>query len=174
MRVACIRGTVLGFDARWLSRHGLLLSLLLVLASQAAPLSQAGPLPWWARVGIGLSSVLAVLLTSLSHELGHAIAGHLAGLPVRAIVLGPGGGVTIRARSEHPHVNLLTAMAGPLANLLLAALCGWATTSVVADTLVAGFLAQVGLLQLVTSATNLLPIGPFDGARILAAWRALD
>ena len=169
--VACVRGTLVGFDATWFSRRGLLLSLLLVLASPAGPLSRDTTLPVWVRLGIGLSSVLAVVLTAFSHELGHAVAGRLAGLPVRAIVLSPGGGVTIRGSSEHAHVNLLTAAAGPLANLVLALICGWASTHVVADTPAAGFLAQVGLLQLGTSAANLLPFGHFDGARILAAWR---
>jgi len=172
--VASVRGTLVGFEASWLSRRGLLLSLLLVLASPAGPLSHDTPLPLPLRLGLGLGSVVAVLLTSLGHELGHALAGRLAGLPVRAIVLGPGGGITIRGHAEHAHVDLLTAIAGPLANLILAAVCGWATMHLAANTLVASWLVQVGLLQLLTSTANLLPFGPFDGARILAAWRALS
>jgi len=171
--VARVRGTFLGLDARWLGRRGLLLSLLVVLVSPAGPLSHEQSLPLALRCAIGLLSIVAVLLTSLGHELGHALAGALGGVPIRAIVLAPDGGMTIRGTSEMAHVNLTTALAGPLANLLLGSVCLW-LASLGLSTLVGGFLLQLGVLQLLTAALNLLPVGPLDGSRILAAWRALD
>jgi Zn-dependent protease len=117
--------------------------------------------------------VLAVALTSLGHELGHAVAGRLAGLRVRAIVLAPEGGVTIRASSDHPRVNFRTALAGPMANAVFAS--GFAMLALLVptqDSFLAGFLTNLGLLQLATGVVNLLPLGPMDGSHILAAWRA--
>ena len=118
--VARIQGTLLGLDVRWIGARGLGLTLLLALATPAGPLSQDSTVPLWVRIAVGLSSVLAVVLTSLGHELGHghALAGKIAGLSVRAIVLAPEGGVTIRTTSEQPHVNFRTALAGPMANAL--------------------------------------------------------
>ena len=173
MPVASVRGTLLGLDARWLGHRGLIVSLLLVMVSPAGPLSPDTTLSLWVKCGIGLSSVLLMLLTSLSHELGHALAGGLAGLPVRAVVLGPGGGVTIRGASEHAHINALTALAGPLANLVLGIACGWVATQVAGDALAFGLLLQVAVLQLITSAANLPPFGQFDGSRIFAMRRGV-
>jgi Zn-dependent protease len=171
MPVVRIDGILLGLDARWLGVRGFGIVLLLTLATPGGPLSQDSSLPTWARVLIGLSSVLAVALTSLGHELGHALAGRLAGLRVRAIVLAPEGGVTIRASSDHPQVNFRTALAGPMANALFAS--GFAVLAFFAqDSYLAAFLTNVGLLQLATALANLLPLGPMDGSHILAAWRA--
>jgi len=170
--VARVSGTLLGLDARWLGTRGLMLSLLLVLFTPGGPLNHDTDLPVWVKIGVGLSSVLAVALTSLSHELGHAIAGRLAGLPVRAIVLAPEGAVTIRDTSDRPHVNFRTALAGPLSNALLGTACALLALAVVPDSFAATFLTQVGGLQLLTGVVNLLPVGPMDGSNILAAWRA--
>jgi Zn-dependent protease len=171
--VARIQGTLLGLDARWLGGRGLSLVLVLALVTPAGPLSWDSEVPLWLRVLIGLSSVLAVAITSLGHELGHALAGHMAGLRVRAIVLAPEGGVTIRNASEHAHVNFRTALAGPMANAVFATACAALALLAVPDSFPSGWLTQVGLLQLLTAVANLLPFGPMDGANILSAWRSL-
>ena len=90
-----------------------------------------------------------------------------------AVVLGPGGGVTIRGASEHAHINALTALAGPPANLVLGIACGWVATQVAGDALAFGLLLQVAVLQLITSAANLPPFGQFDGSRIFAMRRGV-
>jgi Zn-dependent protease len=172
MPVARVDGILLGLDARWLGARGLGLMLLLTLVTPNGPLSQDSTLPAWLRIVVGLSSVAAVTLTSLGHELGHALAGRLAGLRVRAIVLAPEGGVTIRASSEHPHVNFRTALAGPMANALLATAFAALAFQITPDSLMAAFLTNVGLLQLATALVNLVPFGPMDGSHIVAAWRA--
>lgn len=174
MPVARVRGTLLGLDARWLGVRGLSLVLLLTLLTPAGPLSLDSPLPLWLRLVVGLSTVAAVVLTSLGHELGHALAGGLAGLRVRAIVIAPQGGMTIRASSAHPHINFRTALAGPMANALCATGCLALAFVVAPDSLLAGFLNQVGHLQLLTAMANLVPLGPMDGTHILAAWRAFS
>lgn len=171
--VARIRGTLLGLDARWVGARGLTLMLLLALATPSGPLSGDASVPLWVRVAVGLSSVVMVVLTTLGHELGHAIVGHLEGVAVRAIVLAPEGGVTIRAKSEHAHVNFRTALAGPLANALFATACAALALLMVPDSFPSSWLTQVGALQLLTAVANLVPFGPMDGSNILAAWRSL-
>ncbi len=171
--LARVQGILFGLDARWLGARGLGLTLLLMMATPAGPFSHDPSVPMWLRILVGLSSVLAVVLTSFGHELGHAMAGRLAGLNVRAIVLAPEGGVTIRAASDHAHINFRTALAGPMANAVFATACAALALLVVPDSFASGWLTQVGLLQLCTALANLLPIGPMDGSHIVAAWRGL-
>jgi Zn-dependent protease len=173
MPVLRVDGTLLGLDARWLRARSVALVLILALATPTTVFGHTGDVPLWLRLAIGMSSVLALVVTSLGHELGHALAGRLAGLRVRAIVLAPEGGVTIRAASEHAHVNFRTALAGPLANAVFAAAFAAIGFFVVPDSFAAGYLSQVGALQLLTAIANLVPFGPMDGTNILSAWRAL-
>ncbi len=170
--VARVSGTLFGLDARWLGSRGLLLTLLLVMFTPGGPLNHESDVPLLVKFGIGLSSLVAVAFTSITHELGHALAGRLAGLPVLAIVLAPEGAVTIRESSEQPRVNFRTALAGPLVNALLGTACVALAVLVVPDTFTATFLSQVAGLQLLTGMANLLPVGPMDGSKILTAWRA--
>lgn len=166
--IARIDDTLLGLDARWLHARGWGVMLLLVVA---AAMTAAGPL--WARLLMGLSVIAAVILTSLGHELGHVVASRLAGLPVRAVVLAPQGGVTIRVGSDAPVVNVLTALAGPLANAMLGAACISILLAVGPESPSSQFLMELAALQMLTALANLVPWGPMDGRRILAAWRAL-
>jgi Zn-dependent protease len=170
---ARVRGTLLGLDVRWIGLRGLALVAALALATPAGPLSQDLSVPLWLRIAIGFSSVLAVLLTSLGHEIGHALAGRMAGLAVRAIVLAPHGGVTIRAASDRHHVNFRTALAGPMANAVFGAICAALALLAGPDTFLSGWLMLVSALQLLTALANLLPLGTLDGSHIATAWRGL-
>jgi Zn-dependent protease len=159
LSVARIDGMLLGLDARWLDVRGLGLLLLLMLATMASQLAQDEASPLGLRLFSAVLIVPAILLTSLGHELGHVLASRLAGLSVRAVVLAPQGGVTIRAGSDAPAVNFFTALAGPVANAVLGAMCIWLAV-------------ELAALQLLTAAANLAPVGAMDGHRMLQAWRA--
>jgi Zn-dependent protease len=169
--VARIQGTLLGLDTRWVGKRGLALTFLLLWTM--GPLSTDSSVPLWLRILVGLSSVAAIAMTALGHELGHVIAGRMAGLAVRAIVLAPEGAVTIRQSSEHAHVNFRTALAGPMANAVFATACAALALVAVPDSFASSWLSQVGLLHLATAVFNLVPVGPLDGANIVAAWRLL-
>ena len=171
--LARVDGTWFGLDARWFGLRGLGLLLLLVLASPAGPLSSAEAIPWWARAGIGLATVAALVLTTLGHELGHAIVGRLSGIAVRAVVVAPQGGMTIRGACDQPALDFRTALAGPFANAILGTLCLCLAVSVGSDNLMRSVFIYAAALQLITAIANLLPYGPMDGQRILAAWREL-
>ncbi len=170
--VARIDGMQLGLDARWLDLRGFGLMLLLTLATLAGQLGQAPGSSLWLRLATAALIVPAILLTSLGHELGHVLASRLAGLSVRAVVLAPQGGMTIRAGSDEPAINFLTALAGPLANALLGVLCIWLALVLQLEGALCTFVVELAALQLLTAAANLVPFGPMDGQRMLAAWRA--
>jgi Zn-dependent protease len=137
------------------------------------------------------TSLLFVLSLSL-HEAGHAVAGHLFGLPVLKITAGNGpwlvrlwrgrfearlfglnGGCEF-ARPldlESPLIRFCVALAGPLASLAIAGL--FAGCAAVWEA-VAGQGAGVQVCLVMAQANvalalfNLLPVPPLDG------WRALD
>jgi len=170
--IARIDGTLLGLDSRWLGARGLGLMALLTLATLAGQLGPDTASPLWVRLCTALSMIPAVVLTSLGHELGHVVASRLAGLSVRAVVLAPQGGVTIRAGSDEPAVNFLTALAGPVANAVFGLICMCVVIGVPEGPM-NNFFIELAALQLLTAAANLVPCGRMDGQRMLAAWRAL-
>jgi Zn-dependent protease len=167
-----IDGMQLGLDARWLGLRGLSLMVLLTLANMASQLGQDLGSPLWVRLCTASLIVPAIVLTSMGHELGHVIASRLAGLSVRAVVLAPQGGMTIRTSSEEPAVNFLTALAGPTANAAQGMVCIWLALVLELDGPLLTFVVELAALQLLTAAANIVPFGPMDGRRMLEAWRS--
>lgn len=163
-RLAHLGQTTFGLDRRWLSRDGALIVLLLAAASLS---SQSQTLPLAVRLVASVLMVLAVVATSCAHELGHLVAGRLAGLDVKAVVVGPHGGMTIRASAHDPFVDACTALSGPLVNALLASVLFAAALH--ADAVLGTWLVQLAAIQAITAVINLLPLGTLDGARIRAA-----
>jgi Zn-dependent protease len=163
--------TMLGLEAAWLSYRTLLLIAALIIVTPSGFLSTEPTLAAAERLCFSLLVVGAVALTSVGHELGHAVAGRLTGLRVRAIVIFPHGGVTIRAASQHAHVNFLMALAGPLANALLGSVCLALVARGLIDGLASRWFVLFAVLQLLTAIVNLVPVGRLDGAAVLAAWR---
>lgn len=146
--------------------------VLLTLAALVAQSGQDSDMPFWARLAMAVLFVPGIVLTSLGHELGHVLASRCAGLSVSAVVLAPQGGATIHAGSDNPAVNFLTALAGPAANALLGTMCVWLALALHAEGLVTMWLLELAALQVLTALANLVPIGPMDGQRMLAAWQA--
>lgn len=173
LSIGRIDGVQLGLDARWLGVRGWGLMVLLTLAALAGQLGQDSSSPGWVRLLQAGSIVPAIVLTSIGHELGHVVASRLAGLSVRAVVLAPQGGLTIRAGSDAPAVNFLTALAGPGANVMLGILCLWLALAAQLEGPLCKFVLELAGLQLLSAAVNLLPLGALDGQRMFAAWRAL-
>jgi Zn-dependent protease len=171
--VARIDGIQLGLDASWLGLRGVGFLALLTAATLAGQLGPDSATPFWVRLGTAGLIVPAIALTSLVHELGHVLASRLAGLSVRAVVLAPQGGVTIRSGSDEPVLDLVIALAGPVGNALLGVICVWLAVVVQPEGALASFVLELAVLQLLTAAANLVPIGRLDGTRMLAAWRSL-
>jgi len=137
--------------------------------------------------GRGLALVGLIFASVVLHELGHALVGMRSGVPAKAIILLPIGGVTVFDEAQRPvEPGMLTwkrdiriALAGPVVNLLMAA-CAYAAVLA----LVPQFHLLAKPIGLVTSSSlarsfiwanlwlaglNFLPAYPMDGGRVLRA-----
>jgi Zn-dependent protease/CBS domain-containing protein len=138
-----------------------------------------------ANAGRGLALVAIIFGSVVLHELGHALVGMRAGIPAKAIILLPIGGVTLLDETQRPlEPGLLTwkrdiriAIAGPLVNILIAVVAGgvllalapqihlWAKPYVYSGNLPRSLVwSNLGLALF-----NLLPAYPMDGGRVLRA-----
>lgn len=157
LRVARVAGVPVYLDRTWL-----LLALFIAWTG------------WSAGEGLGTGVAIAyaawlvvgILLAVLGHEVAHALTARLLGYRVHRIVATLWGGHTsFDGTGSTPGRSAAVAVAGPLANLLLAAL---------------GWVAYVGLpwpasefawsflfLNLLLAAFNLLPGLPLDGGQLV-------
>jgi Zn-dependent protease len=142
-------GSLLGFPVE-ISWSFLL--LLIVLATMFGPLA--------AVVG-----AFVLFGSVLLHELGHAVVARSLGVRVSSIELGFFGGaakmVELPRSANH---EILIAAAGPAVSLMLAGV-GFGLGAVLGSPLV----TQIGWVNAVIAAFNLLPALPMDGGRILRA-----
>jgi Zn-dependent protease/CBS domain-containing protein len=137
--------------------------------------------------GKGMALIGIITLSVLLHELGHIFAGNTRGVSPKAVMVLPIGGVPLRDGSDlskSPGVRdeVFTALAGPIANLIVA---GSATLVAFAlrPNLLQNLLAQPYLsvedplksfiwVNVGLAVLNLLPAYPLDGGRILRAFLA--
>jgi len=135
--------------------------------------------------GRGLALVGIIFGSVVLHELGHALTSLRAGIPAKAIILLPIGGVTLLDEPQHPiEPGLLTwkreiriALAGPLVNILIAlAAAGIISASVPQVPLwIKPYVHSGNLLRSLVwsniwlAAFNLLPAYPMDGGKVLRA-----
>ncbi len=143
------------------------------------------------------------------HEFGHAFIAYLGGdrsvasagylslnplkythpvlsiaLPVVFLLIGgiglPGGAVYLNERAiRNDRWRSFASAAGPLGNLLFAALTGWPFlvfhgTPPVGDVRFWAALAFLVFLQITAVVLNLIPIPPFDGFGIIAPWLSIE
>ena len=145
-----------------------------------------------------LVALLSLFIVLLIHESAHAIVARRFGGTAPEILVWPLGGLAFPLLPRSWQAHLLTALAGPAANLLLFMACGgllWSLngdlSAVVPDVfsragIMDGLLAtheswfETALFVLhwmnaIVLLVNLLPILPFDGGRALQAllWRGL-
>jgi Zn-dependent protease len=165
-------GRLFGVDIRI---HVTFLFLLgFVWFSESLNMGVSGP-------GRGLALVAIIFACVVAHELAHAVVAKRSGIAVRSIILLPIGGVTLMedpgASQPDPARDIRVAVAGPLLNLIIAAIAGaviltfapqvklWAHPYVHASNLPRSLFWG----NLFLGAFNLLPAYPMDGGRILRA-----
>ncbi|MFZ0707009.1 MAG: site-2 protease family protein [Candidatus Korobacteraceae bacterium] len=165
-------GRVFGVDVR--IHLTFLFLLAFVWFTQSAALGTTGA----AR---GLLLVLIIFGCVVAHELGHALVARHYGLVVRSILLLPIGGMTLMEEpgpeQSNPARDIRIAVAGPLINLVIAAIAAvavlalapqvklWSQPFVFAGNLPRSLVWSNIFLGLF----NLLPAYPMDGGRILRA-----
>jgi len=170
---------LLGFrfrlQATWILVLALIVLSLAALGGGVDPAQPDDPLRWILGVGVAALFFISVLL----HELAHAFAARRQGVEVGEITLLVfGGNPRLGREAAGPRAEAVTALAGPLASLLLggALLGGWLLTretAGVAGLLLSSLLWWAGMSNVLLGSLNLVPAFPFDGLRLLRAllWR---
>ena len=134
-----------------------------------------------AKVVEGILFILALFLSVVLHEYGHALTARKYGIKTRDITLYPIGGVArLERMPEKPIEELWVALMGPAVNVLIAAILfvylylsgGLAELSDL--TIASGsFLMRLMLVNISLVVFNLLPAFPMDGGRVLRALLAM-
>ena len=162
-------GFAVRIDLSWL------IILALVVWSLAGVIfpSQFEGLHWGAYLAMGLVAALGLFASIVFHELCHSLVARRYGMPMKGITLFIFGGVAeMGEEPPGPKAELLMAVAGPLASLVVAgiflglwwvgALLAWPKTAT-------AVLRWIGLINAILVAFNLIPGFPLDGGRILRA-----
>jgi Zn-dependent protease/CBS domain-containing protein len=152
--------------------------LIFIWLTESAPRGQF-------NIGRGLALAGIIFGCVVLHELGHALAGMHAGVPAKAIILLPIGGVSILDESQHPiepgaltwKRDIRIALTGPLINLVIAFATGSFLLSIAPEIHLwkrpwvhSGNLARsLVWVNLWLGTLNLLPAYPMDGGRVLRA-----
>ena len=153
-----------------------------------------GAIQWGGMTGTAEGALFGVVLMILLfvcvtlHELGHSLVAKRFGIPVREIILLPLGGVSnITKNPDKPLHELLITIAGPLVNVVIAALLFVAIGGISRLNVLdgRGLLQQIetpslsGLLLWLLAANvtlvifNLIPAFPLDGGRAFRAILAM-
>lgn len=158
-RVARVRGIPVYIGRSW----PVIALLIVVLFGRDLPFP-----PAMSYLLAACYSVL-LLVSVLVHEAGHAVAARSVGSRVDRIVVNLWGGHTVFSGTDLPPLrSAYVAVAGPVGNLLLAAL-GWGLYQV-ADSPVPSLLAwALQWANLLVAGFNLLPGLPLDGGHVVEA-----
>jgi Zn-dependent protease/CBS domain-containing protein len=135
--------------------------------------------------GRGLALVGIIFGCVVLHELGHALASMHAGVPAKAIILLPIGGISVLDESQQPiepgaltwKRDIRIALTGPLVNLIIAFAAGSILLSIAPEIHLsmrpwvhsANLPRSLVWVNLWLGVLNLLPAYPLDGGRVLRA-----
>ncbi|MCV7594707.1 site-2 protease family protein [Micrococcus luteus] len=166
-------GTIAGAPVR-LSWSWLLIAAVITLAV-GPQIQRALPSLGGGAYAVALGYAVLLALSVLAHEAAHALTGRAFGQRTEEIALTLWGGHTqFRSPSARPLDTVLTAMAGPAANLVLAGLAHLAARAVPGPSVPALLLEVTVWANLLLAAFNALPGTPLDGGRMVesAVWAA--
>lgn len=166
-------GTIAGAPVR-LSWSWLLIAAVITLAF-GPQIQRALPSLGGGAYAVALGYAVLLALSVLAHEAAHALTGCAFGQRTEEIALTLWGGHTqFRSPSARPLDTVLTAMAGPTANLVLAGLAHLAARAVAGPSVPALLVEVTVWANLLLAAFNALPGTPLDGGRMVesAVWAA--
>jgi len=150
------------------------LTFLLFLAwIFAASYAAGGAATAWDSLAFMLLLFLCVLL----HEFGHIFTARAFGVPTPYVTLLPIGGVAQLERiPEEPWEEFLIAIAGPLVNVVIAAVLVYgfdanlqASAAAAVDNLKIPLVDRLAAVNLFLVLFNMIPAFPMDGGRVLRA-----
>jgi len=119
---------------------------------------------------VSLAFALALLMSVLVHELAHVAAARVVRMRVRRVVLSLLGGASeLEGEPIKPSHDLLVAVSGPIASVLLAGLFELGARVAGAASAVGVVLGLLAWSNAVLGVFNLLPGLPLDGGRALQA-----
>jgi len=174
-------GRILGFDLRvnfaWVFVLGII-GYLAIISSELVSPPFATDVTWV----IGVATAIGFFVTSVIHDLAHAIVARRRGLPVTSILITAFGGTSVvEPQAASAKADLAIAAAGPLASLMIGLVLGLVTR--VLDGIATpgspiaaaeAVTALVTGLSFIVGLVNLVPAYPLDGGRIIRAigwWR---
>lgn len=169
MKLFTMFGFAVRIDTSWL----LILALVVwSLSVGVFPVEYEG-LQWPAYLAMGLTAALGLFASIVVHELCHSLVARRYGLPMKGITLFFFGGVAeMSDEPPSPKAELLMALAGPAASLVIAGVfIGlWALGRAVAwPDPVTAVMKWIGFINGILVAFNLVPGFPLDGGRVLRA-----
>ena len=134
-----------------------------------------------AKVIEGILFILALFLSVILHEYGHALTARKYGIKTRDITLYPIGGVArLERMPDKPIEELWVALMGPAVNVVIAAviflylyLTGGLADMTDLSVVSGSFLMRLMVVNITLVIFNLLPAFPMDGGRVLRALLAL-
>jgi Zn-dependent protease/predicted transcriptional regulator len=171
VKLGTISGIEIGLHYSWFIIAALIAFSLAQHFRQVNP--GLGPGQIWIAALVTAALFFATLLL---HELAHSLVAQARGLKVRAITLFALGGVSqIQDDATDAKTELLVAIAGPIASLIIGFGClgialglGW-QRSTEPQTAVAGVLVWLGYINIALAVFNMIPGFPLDGGRVLRA-----
>jgi Zn-dependent protease/CBS domain-containing protein len=158
---------------------GWIVVLALIAVIAVGELTQLDPdLPIHVAWALGGVVAFGFFVSSVSHDLAHAVVARRRGVDVRSIAVSFFGGSTpLDPSSPDPRQDVAIAASGPLASLAIGGVLFALTLGAIAlgDTFAAasGVLSVLVFLNLLLGFVNLVPAYPLDGGRIVRdiAWR---
>lgn len=170
---ATVAGVPLVVSGSWIPTFVVAAAGCAVAARALAPGAEAVH-----AVSAGVAVSLALSLSLLIHELAHALVARRCGIEIEHVRLFGGGALCRRREAlDHPKDQFIVAAAGPLASTALGvlALAGALAVGVAGGPHVLyGALWFVAFANVLVALSNLLPVFPFDGGKLVHAlfWRS--
>lgn len=135
-----------------------------------------GDYPIVERIAFGILASILFFTCIIIHELAHSVLAIRNSIPVKEITLFVFGGVShITKEATRPNTELLIAVVGPLASLVMGGIF-YGLSILLAEvhqTLMAHLLQWLAIINEVLALFNLIPGFPLDGGRVFRAiiWR---